>query len=163
MEACKTKFVPKLIKQMKQKFLRNSRKVLEDIKKSLKTETDEENKKELTMKKKLWESLIQVRNKVLSKTEYKQRIDENSKIFCNPGCVGTLYQETELSDADLEKLYEWAGNNKASMIKEMKKTQKRLRKGRKTILKDNFYHTFDEKTKKRLIKEGALSGCVVGL
>jgi hypothetical protein len=163
MEACKTKFVPKLIKQMKQKFVRNSRKVLEDIKKSLKNETDEEKKKELTMKKKLWESLIQVRNKVLSKTEYKQRIDENSKIFCNPGCVGTLYQETELSDADLEKLYEWAGDNKASIIEEMKKTRKKLRKGRKTILKDNFYHTFDEKTKKRLIKEGALSGCVVGL
>jgi multidrug efflux pump len=28
---------------------------------------------------------------------------------------------------------------------------------------NNFYHTFDANTKKRLIKEGALSGCVVGL
>ena len=85
-----------------------------------------------------------------------------SKMFCNPGCVGTLYQ-AELSDADLEKMYEWAGDNKASLIEEMKKTRKNLRKRGKPILKDNFLHTFDAKTKKRLIKEGALSGCVVGL
>jgi hypothetical protein len=157
MEACKTKFVQKFIKQMKQRFVRRSMKVLEDIKKSLKTETDEEKKKEF------WEKMLKAQKVNLSKTEYKQRIDENSKLFCNPGCVGTLYQEAELSDADYEKMYGWAGVNKASTIEEMKKTRKRLRKGRKTILKDNFYHTFDEKTKKRLIKEGALSGCVVGL
>jgi uncharacterized protein (UPF0335 family) len=60
-------------------------------------------------------------------------------------------------------MYEWAGDNKASLIEEMKKNRKTLKKGRKTILKDNFYHAFDAKTKKRLIKEGALSGCVVGL
>ena len=46
-----------------------------------------------------------------------------SKMFCNPGCVGTLYQ-AELSDADLEKMYEWAGDNKASLIEEMKKLEK---------------------------------------
>lgn len=72
-------------------------------------------------------------------------------------------QEAEYSDKDLEKLFEWAGDGKTSLIKEMKKTRKRLRKGRKTILKDNFYHKFDAKTKKKLIKEGALSGCAVGL
>ena len=163
MEECKTKFVPKLIKQMNEKAVRNSMKVIDDYKIQLKKETDEEKKKELKKKKKFWEKMLQVQKANLRKTKDKQKIDEMSKMFCNPGCVGTLYQETELSDADLEKMYEWAGDNKASIIEEMKKTRKRLRKGRKTILKDNFYHTFDEKTKKRLIKEGALSGCVVGL
>ena len=28
---------------------------------------------------------------------------------------------------------------------------------------NTFYHAFDKKTKKRLIKDGALSGCIVGL
>jgi len=148
---------------MNEKAVRNSMKVIDDYKKQLKTETDEENKKELKKKKEFWEKMLKAQKVNLSKTEYKQRIDENSKLFCNPGCVGTLYQEAELSDADYEKMYGWAGVNKASTIEEMKKTRKRLHKGRKTILKDNFYHTFDEKTKKRLIKEGALSGCVVGL
>ena len=34
----------------------------------------------------------------------------------------------------------------------------------KTVLgKDSFYHAFDKKTKKRLIKDGALSGCTLGI
>lgn len=45
MEACKTRFVPKLIKQMNEKSARNSRKNIDDINLSLKTETDEEKKK----------------------------------------------------------------------------------------------------------------------
>ena len=162
MEACKTKFVPKLIKQMNEKAAHNSMKVIDDYKIQLKKETDEEKKKELKKKKKFWEKMLQVQKANLRKTKDKQKIDEMSKMFCNPGCIGTLYQ-AELSDADLEKMYEWAGDNKASLIEEMKKTRKNLRKRGKPILKDNFLHTFDAKTKKRLIKEGALSGCVVGL
>jgi hypothetical protein len=161
MEACKTKFVPKLIKEMNEKSVRNSMKQLNEIKTSLKKETDKEKKKELKTKKKFWEQMLKGQTKTLKKQD-KQRIDETSKMFCNPGCVGTVYQ-AELSDADLEKMYEWVGDNKDSFIEEMKKTRKNLRKKGKTILKDNFFHKFDPKTKKRLIKEGALSGCVVGL
>ena len=54
MEACKTKFVPKLIKQMNEKAVRNSMKVIDDYKIQLKKETDEEKKKELKKKKKFW-------------------------------------------------------------------------------------------------------------
>ena len=162
MDACKTKFVPKLIKEMNEKAVRNSMKVIDDYKTQLKKETDKEKKKELKNKKEFWEKMLRVQKANLRKTKDKQKIDEMSKMFCNPGCVGTLYQ-AELSDADYEKMYEWAGDNKASLIEEMKKNRKTLKKGRKTILKDNFYHAFDAKTKKRLIKEGALSGCVVGL
>jgi hypothetical protein len=46
MEACKTKFVPKLIKQMNEKAVRNSIKVIDDYKTQLKKETDKEKKKE---------------------------------------------------------------------------------------------------------------------
>lgn len=162
MEACKTKFVPKLIKQINKKAVCRSRKHIDDINLSLKTETDEEKKKDLKNKKKFWEDLLKIQKQNIKK-QNKQRIDETSKQFCNPGCTGTPMQEAEYSDKDLEKLFEWAGDGKEFFIVEMKKTRKRLRKGRKTILKDNFYHKFDSKTKKRLIKEGALSGCVVRL
>lgn len=107
--------------------------------------------------------MLQVQKADLKKTKDKEKINMSARLFCNLGCVGTEFQEAEFSDADLEKMYEWAGDNKAALIKEMKKSRKNLRKGRKTILKDNFYHKFDPKTKKRLIKEGALSGCIVGL
>jgi hypothetical protein len=166
MEACKTKFVPTMIKKTQDKFMRNSRKALEDVKKLLKKETDEEKKKELTTKKQFWEDTIQgllKMQKENAKKIDKKQIDELSKQFCNPGCVGTLFQETELSETDLKKMFEWAGDNESTLIKDIKKTRKNLRKGRKTILKDNFYHAVDPKTKKRLIKEGALSGCIIGL
>lgn len=159
MEECKTKFVPKLIKHMNKKALRNTIKKLNEIKALLKKESSDELKK----KKEFWEQMLKGQKASLKKTKDKQKIDETSKLFCNPGCVGTLYQEAELSDADLEKMYGWAGDNKATLIEEMKKTRKNLRKKGKTILKDNFLNTFDPKTKKLLIKEGALSGCVVGL
>lgn len=162
MEACKTRFVPKLIKQMNEKAAHNSKKNIDNIKLLLKTESDEEKKIKLRNKKKFWEDLLNLQNKNIKKPD-KQRIIATSKEFCNPGCVGTPMQETEYSDKDLEKMYKWAGDNKVSLIEEMKKTRKRLRRGRKTILKDNFYHKFDAKTKKRLIKEGALSGCIIGL
>ena len=162
MEACKTKFVPKFIKQSITNLAHHSRKMIDDINLSLKTETDEEKKKELTNKKKFWEDLLKIQKQNIKKPN-KKRIDETSKLFCNPGCVGTPMQEAEFSDKELEKMFEWAGDGKDFFIEGMKKTRKRLRKGRKTILKDNFYHKFDAKTKKRLIKEGALSGCTVGL
>jgi hypothetical protein len=163
MEECKTKFVPKFIKQSNEKTMRKSMKIIDDYKTQLKKETDEEKKKELKKKKEFWEKILQVQKADLKKTKDKQKINMNVRLFCNPGCVGTVFQEAEFSDADLEKMYEWAGDNKDTLIKEMKKSRKNLRKGRKTILKDNFYHKFDSKTKKRLIKEGALSGCIVGL
>ena len=115
MEACKTKFVPKLIKQMNEKAAHNSMKVIDDYKIQLKKETDEEKKKELKKKKKFWEKMLQVQKANLRKTKDKQKIDEMSKMFCNPGCIGTLYQ-AELSDADLEKMYEWYRHEYLSLI-----------------------------------------------
>lgn len=71
MEACKTRFVPKLIKQMNEKSARNSRKNIDDINLSLKTETDEEKKKELTNKKKFWEDLLKIQKQNIKKPNKK--------------------------------------------------------------------------------------------
>jgi hypothetical protein len=161
MEECKTKFLPKLIKQMNEKAVRNSIKVIDDYKTQLKKETDEEKKKELKKKKEFWEKMLKAHTKTMKNPD--KQIDWMSKLLCNPGCVGTIFQEAELSDADYEKMFYWVRDNKAKIIKEMKKNRKTLKKGNKTMLKDSFYYKFDPKTKKRLIKEGALSGCVVGL
>ena len=97
-----------------------------------------------------------------TKSQDKDIIDSHINNFCNPGCVGTLFQEVEYSDADLEKKFEWCKKNcdKKARIAHFKKNRKTLKKGRKTILKDNFYYKFDAKMKKQFIKDGALSGCV---
>ena len=158
MEECKTKFVPKLTKKINATLTRKIKKTIKEIKIKLKNETDKEESKTL-------KNQLNSLNKMIKKSQDKDIIDMYINNFCNPGCVGTQFQEAEYSDADLEKKFDWCENNcnKKEAIENFKKTRKTLKKGRKTILKDNFYHAFDAKTKKRLIKEGALSGCVVGL
>lgn len=54
MEACKTKFVPKFIKQSNERAVRKSMKVIDDYKTQLKKETDKEKKNELKKKKEFW-------------------------------------------------------------------------------------------------------------
>ena len=74
MEACKTKFVPKLIKERNLKAVRNSMKVIDDYKTQLKKETDEEKKKELKKKKKFWEKMLQVQKANLRKTKDRRDV-----------------------------------------------------------------------------------------
>jgi hypothetical protein len=156
MENCKTKFVKKLTKEINTKAIRNTRKALKEIKTKLKKEPDNE---ELKKKKEFWERML----KVQKKGPDKQNVDFNVKTFCNPGCLETAFQE----DVDFDKLMDFCkkkdGCNKKLIVAELKKTRKQLIRGSKHMLKDDFYHKFDPKTKARLIKQGALSGCVVGL
>ena len=156
MENCKTKFVKKLTKETNTKAIRNTRKALKEIKTKLKKESDNE---ELKKKKEFWESML----KSQKKGPDKQNMEFYIKTFCNPGCLETAFQE----DVDFNKLTDFCkkkdGCDKKPMVAELKKTRKQLIRGSKHILKDDFYHAFDPKTKARLIKQGALSGCVVGL
>lgn len=155
MENCKTKFVKKLMKEINTKAIRNTRKALKEIKTKLKKESDNE---ELKKKKEFWERML----KAQKKRPDKQTVDFNVKTFCNPGCLETAFQE----DVDFDKLMDFCkkdGCNKKLIVAELKKTRKQLIRGSKHILKDDFYHAFDPKTKARLIKQGALSGCIVGL
>ncbi len=156
MEKCKTKFAKKLLKENNRGAIRNTRKVLKEINSKLKKETDNE---ELKKKKEFWESIL----KTQKKGPDKQNIDFIIKTFCNPGCLETAFQE----DVDFNKLMDSCkkkdGCDKKPIVAELKKTRKQLIRGSKHMLKDDFYHAFDPKTKDRLIKQGALSGCVVGL
>ena len=82
--------------------------------------------------------------------------------FCNKGCYGTLFQETEYSNADLEKLLDWCKKGKCDkkmLINSFIKTRKNLLNGRKNMLTDDFYYNINAKKKTELRKNGALSGC----
>ena len=123
----------------------------------MKKETDNE---ELKKKKEFWERLLKIEKQQGSD---KQRTDFYIKTWCNPGCLETAFQE----DVDFDKLMDFCkkkdGCDKKLVVALLKKTRKQLIRGSKHILKDDFYHAFDPKTKVRLIKQGALSGCIVGL
>jgi len=162
MEECKTKSIKKIIERNITYYIKRTKKEIKEIKAKLKNEKNEDNKKELNTQIKFKkDSIFSLLHQ--SPLDKESRIQANIEVFCNPGCVGTQFQEAEYSDADLEKKFDWCEKkyncNKKEAIDKFKKTRKTLKKG-KTILKDNFYHAFDAKTKKQIIKHGALSGCV---
>lgn len=92
------------------------------------------------------------------------------KRFCNPGCRGTGFQETNYSKQELEKMFTTSLSDKKSQTREKKRriknyvnTRKTLRNKNKKILDaDNFYHKFSPKEKVKLKKHGAISGCSYG-
>lgn len=159
MEKCKTKMIPKLLKEMEAKQIQNAKKRLKTIKAELKL--DKENKG-LKLGLKINEAMIRPD----TKTDKKQKTKSFTNLFCNPGCLGTAFQEDIDFDKYVDDLCKKPNGckNKKGFVKLLKNTRKETLNGRKKLLgDDSFYHSFDKKTKKRLLKNGALSGCIVGL
>jgi hypothetical protein len=121
---------------------------------------DDENKKK-----------FKVNNKSISdKLKDKEFINQAKKsckeAFCNPSCKGTIFQNNEFPK-ELEKKIEkkfkktLKKNDIKEIIKSLKEMRNTLFKGKKTILKDNFYVNL--KNINKLKEEGALSGCTFKL
>jgi len=163
METCKNKSIKKIIKRNINYYITRTTKEIKDIKNKLKNETNKDKREELNTQIKFRKDYI-YSLKHQSPLDKESRIKANIEVFCNPGCVDTLLQEAEYSEADLEKKFDWCkktnGCNKKDAINKFKKSRKTLKKGNKKMLKDNFYHAFDNELKKQFIKDGALSGCV---
>ena len=163
MEKCKNKSIKKIIKRNINYYITRTTKEIKDIKNKLKNETNKDKKEELNTQ-------IKFRKDYIYSLQHQSPLDKESRtkanieVFCNPGCVGTPFQEAEYSEADLEKKFDWCkktyGCNKKDAINKFKKSRKTFKNGRKTMLKDNFYHAFDDKLKKQFIKDGYLSGSV---
>jgi len=104
------------------------------------------------------------------KLKDKKLINQIKKLckeaFCNPSCKGTIFQNNEFPK-ELEKKIEkkfkktLKENDIKEIIKSLKEMRNTLFKGKKTILKDNFY--INLKNVNKLKKEGALSGCTLKL
>ena len=143
MEKCKTKLVPKIVANQNN----FTKKIIK-----------EQHKKYL--KKTNLEKEIKQHNSRL--------VSQYTKIYCNPGCKGTVFQVDDF-DVDVETFVKENICKKdptcdaKSLVKIFKKQRKNLTKNRKRILTDDsFYYAFANKTKKaKLIKDGALSGCAV--
>jgi hypothetical protein len=155
MEKCKTKFVPKVMKEIEEKMDISSKKFIKKIKSDLKKVGDDEKQKKSLE----WQlNFFTKTNKPFTKKEKESFINT----YCNPDCLGTTFQE----DADYEKLTDdycrrIKCSNKQSMLKTLKKNRKDLQKGHKTLLENSFYHGIPKTKRAKMIKDGALSGCIL--
>ena len=158
MEKCKTKLVPKLLKEMEARQIKGATERLKE--QTAKLKLDKENKSL-----QFGVAFNTAMARPYTKTMKNKLTKTNTNTFCNPDCLGTTFQE----DIDFDKfvddlLKKSPDKEKKELVKRLKTARKNMIKGRKKILgDDSFYHAFDKKTKKKLIKDGALSGCVVGL
>jgi hypothetical protein len=159
MEKCKTKLVPKMVKEMEANQIKGATKGLKE--QTAKLKLDKENKSL-----QFGVAFNTAMARPYTKTMKNKLTKSYTNAFCNPECLGTLFQEDIdfdkfVDDLNLKKL---SDKQKKIMVNFYKTMRKNMIKGRKKILgDDSFYHAFDKKTKKKLIKDGALSGCALGL
>jgi hypothetical protein len=89
------------------------------------------------------------------------------RTFCNKGCRGTLYQDGRFPESEIVKHFKRGTTRRRRRdIREMVEAQRLMRSGlmygRKTLLdKNGFYYGMKQKTKRRLSRAGAISGCVM--
>jgi hypothetical protein len=114
--------------------------------------------------------------KPIEKSIEKQLHDACISNYCNPGCKETIFEDggPELPKELIQKMAKSTDSNKTmtrknkekvkkmvlTMAKDMRKT---MFKGRKTVLKDNFYYKLTPKEVKEVKAKGALSACTLAV
>ena len=169
-KSVKPKFVPKYVIKHSNLEEKSTQKLIKMIDDDLQKYHFKSKDKTVVQEKKMLETLKQGHIKHLEEIrnpsgDRKQIMPTNiMKRFCNPGCRGTQFQETNYSKSELDKMFsntfDGMRDNRQSLIKNYMNTRKTLRnKNKKMLDVDNFYHKFDPKTKSELKKDGAISGC----
>ena len=86
----------------------------------------------------------------------KMELDNCKKVYCNPGCKDTIWEDGEPDTLPV-------GLRKQLRHKVLIDFNIRKRKDmfgtRKSVLKDGFYEGFSATTVKKMKREGAISGC----
>lgn len=157
MKTCKTRFVKKFNKTANARVLAKTKQILKDNNAQLRRGPT----KKLMYRKKVFSEILKTLKQRPSKEEVEFERTMTIQKYCNPGCKGTVYQETPYSKADLEKKFAWCKGNcdRKSLIAGFQRSRKRVYRG----LEDNFHKTIAPETKNRLMKDGAVSGCLSGL
>jgi len=112
-----------------------------------------ENKKNLTKEEKILLKKLRKQRKSQTNSLTKQY----KLINCNIGCKNTLLETG--SPNHLPKSMKKTFGYSKPLIKIFTKRRKDLFKNKTNVLIDNFYENFSPETKKKLLKEGAISDC----
>ena len=101
--------------------------------------------------------------KVMNTAKYeKKMLDACVKGYCNPSCKDTIFEEgAELPKSLVQKLKKDFKKEKdyKQILHFLQHTRKNLFGKKKNILLNSFYEKLSKKQIKKLMKEGAISGC----
>ena len=172
MEECKTKFVPKYIIKHNDLQEKSTQKLIKLIDEDLQKDYFKSKANEV-VREKLKQGHLKYLEEIRNPSNDRNRIMTTNLIkeFCNPGCKGTGFQETNYSKSELDKMFttdtfdgkSQTRDKQQANIKNYVNIRKTLRNKNKKILDaDNFYHKFNPNEKVKLKKHGAISGCSYG-
>lgn len=97
-----------------------------------------------------------MKDKINSEKFKEESMEMCKNAFCNPGCKGTIFQNNKFPKELVEKFSKHKDGEIA--LKLLKKMRKSIFKGKKSILKNEFYEKLNVK---KLKKKGAVSGCAI--
>ena len=140
---CMEKFAEKKVKYWTEDYTKEIKKL--------------ENKKNLTKEE---EKLLNKLKK--QKKNQTNSLTKNYKLYnCNINCKNTLLEPGPPNQVPKSMQKEF--HNSKKLIKIFSKRRKEVFKNKTNVLKDNFYENIPELEKKKLLKEGAISACILPL
>lgn len=117
--------------------------------------------KKLENNKNLSKDEKKILNKLKKEKKNQKNINKQKQLFqlsnCNINCKNTLLEPG--SPDQIPKSMRKEYNNDKRLIKAFTQKRKDIFKNKRNVLIDNFYENIPEVTKKKLIKEGAISEC----
>jgi hypothetical protein len=151
-------YTKKIIKSIKDIF----KKEIENIKIKMKNEKSAKTKENLKF------SLNFLLNCKKSINTNKSFHKECKKIYCNPSCKETIFENGNFLkySKEIEKKYSeeklsHSGKLERNLIKKFKKLRKEIFKDKNSVLKNSFYNGLKKETINKLKKKGAISGCTL--
>ena len=91
----------------------------------------------------------------------REKKEEYRKFFCNPGCKNTVFESGPANKLPKAFAKSLKGKNKTSNLTNYHLSRRKELFGKnKTVLEDSFYKGLDPKTRKKMKKHGAISGCM---
>lgn len=89
--------------------------------------------------------------KLGTKKGKKELFDNCKRVYCNPGCKDTMFEDGPGT----------AQRKNRAIWKAIQETRKDMFQGNTSVLRDNFYEDLPAKDVQRLKKKGAVSGCTI--
>jgi hypothetical protein len=95
-----------------------------------------------------------------SKEKFRsEKKEEYRKFFCNPGCKNTVFEAGP--PGKLANSFKKALKKEKTNLTNYQLSRRKELFGKNTnVLEDSFYKKLDTKTRKKLKKHGAISGCM---
>jgi hypothetical protein len=157
---CEVNKFEKKVEDIHNSFLSIFQKLILELKSKLKKKITPEQEKQTKQLILYYENNIEKQvNKHIENKEknINKLIKECEKLYCNKGCLGTIFEDGDANELPSKFIEEFKDNKK--LIDILVKNRKEIFKNETSVLRNNFYKDLTDKDVKELQREGSISFC----